>query len=144
MVHEKVLEAYKKNNYDYYTRAEDDREKIFFEQAEASKNEIDHQINQVFRLRKGNKEKMYYQETLRSKDYLGNAIDHSRTVGKYKMPQFVNRLDPQSGKPLPVEISGHDEVYDLDFDVKRLEHLVKQGSINEETNFDFLSLLKER
>ena len=140
MVHPEVLKAYKTNEYPYFTRAEDDNEKVFFEKAKASQHEVDHQVTQVFRLLHGGKEKMYYQETLKSKDYLNNPIDHSRTVGKYSMPNFVKRLDPQSGKALPTEINGTETIYDLDFDKKRLEQLVKEGKINEHTNFIIITL----
>jgi len=140
MVRQEVLKAYKDNNYDYFSRAEDDNEKIFFEKAKASQHEVDHQITQVFRLKNGKDEKMYYQETIRSKDYLNNPIDHSRVVGKYEMPNFITRLDPQTGKALPVEVNGHTTIYDLDFDKKRLDQLVKEGSINENTNFVLITL----
>lgn len=140
MVHPEVLKAYKENDFPYFSRAEDDNEKVFWEKAKASQHEVEHIITQVFRLKVGTDEKMYYQETLRSKDYLNNPIDHSRTVGKYDKPQFVKKLDPQSGKALPTEVNGTKTIYELDFDKKRLDQLIKDGAINENTNFVLITL----
>lgn len=140
MVHPEVLKAYKDANYEYWERAEDKNEEVFFEKAKASQHEIEHQITQVFRLKVGTEEKMYYQEILRSKDYLNNPIDHNRTVGKYDLPVFIKRIDPNTGKALPTEVSEHKTVYELDFDKKRLDLEVKRGTINEKTNFVLITL----
>lgn len=115
MVHQKVLEAYKEADYDYYKTAHDYNEEAFFEQANGAKSPIKREIIKVVRIKVGPKEHFYYHEELKSKNFLGNSIHLYRVGGKYDLPVFKKEIDTKTNQAKVVEIEYTEPVYELEW-----------------------------
>ena len=81
--------------------------------AKDAKKPVKHLITQVYRLKRGIKEYIFYQETLKSFNAKGARIDHSRTIGKYQKPIFTKSIFGDIGE-FRSEIEGFEEVYELE------------------------------
>lgn len=114
MVHPSVLAAYREASCEYWESANDTNETGFFTMAKQAKKPIKHLITQVYRLRRGKKEYVFYHETLHSFNAKGGKIDHSRTIGKYQKPTFTKIIVGDAGESRS-EIESHTEVYELEF-----------------------------
>jgi hypothetical protein len=116
MVHEKVLEAYEANDFEYYKRAEDYNEEAFFDQATAAKQPINKEIVKVVRLKSNKKEYFYFHVELKSHNYLGNKIHLYRIEGKYNLPEFNKDIDPKTNKPRTIEVENLIPTYEYEWD----------------------------
>ena len=93
--------------------ANSNNEEVFLAKVKIAKKPVTHKIIKVVRVRVKGKESVYYHETLRSKDFLNNHIDHTRVVGKYEDPQFITYVDPKTNQPRPVEVQELETVYEF-------------------------------
>ena len=112
-MHPLVKQKYEEAEFDYQKNANDNNEEAFFAKTKTSKKPIIHKIIKVVRTRVGGEEFVYYQETLKSRDYLNNPIDHSRTVGKYEDPEFMSTVDPRTNQPRATELVGTETKYEI-------------------------------
>ncbi len=109
--------------------ASDQNEATFFEKAKLAKQAVTREITAIYRLKKAQQEYFYYGEELRSKDNLGNMIDHYRTVGLYKDPSFRYQLN-QDGNKVATEIQNLETVYEYKWPddwTTELESLVSEN-----------------
>jgi hypothetical protein len=112
-MHKELEQKYKDADFDYNIdlHPNDKNEFIFFQKVKIAKKPVIHNITKVVRIKIGNDEHVYYHETLRSRDYLNNMIDHSHVVGKYEDPQFLTSVDPKTDTPRQTEIQGYETIY---------------------------------
>ncbi len=92
--------------------ANHNNEEAFYAKVKISKKPIVHKLIKVVRTRIKGKEQVYYHETLKSKDFLNNPIDHTHVMGKYEDPQFITYIDPKTNTPKVSEIAGFETVYE--------------------------------
>lgn len=112
-MHPLVKQKYQDANFDYFPNANDNNEEAFFQKTKIAKKPVTHYIIKVVRVKVRGKEHVYYHETLRSRDFLNNPIDHTRVIGKYEDPQFVTNVDPRTNTPRQADIQGFDTVYEF-------------------------------
>lgn len=114
-MHPIVKQKYEDNQFDMPPNevANSNNEEDFFQKVKIAKKSVVHKIIKVVRTRIKGEEHVYYQETLQSRDFLNNFIDHSRTVGKYEDPDFITHIDPKTNTPRATEIQGFTTVYEF-------------------------------
>ena len=114
-MHPVVKQKYEEANFDMPPNevANSNNEEAFAAKVKIAKKPVTHKIIKVVRTRIKNKEYVYYQETLQSRDFLNNFIDHTHTVGKYEDPEFVTQIDPKTNTPRATEIQGFTTVYEF-------------------------------
>jgi hypothetical protein len=128
-LHPKVKEKYDSHpEFDYFKTANDINEEGFFSLADVSKKPVKHFITKVVRTKLNGQEHVYYHETLRSYDFLNNAIDHSRIVGKYDDPQFTSNIDPRTNKPRATQVSGFETMYEFPWTPNIVEQWAAQDN----------------
>jgi hypothetical protein len=102
-MHPKLLQKYQKEApellEDRMSTAAEENEKRFWNLVKKSGAEVKREVTHLYRIKQGDKEYFFYGEELRSKDDLGNAIDHYHRVGTYEDPQFVYQLGPRGFEP---------------------------------------------
>lgn len=114
-MNKELLQKYKDADFEYNIdlHPNDKNEAVFFEKVKVAKKPVIHNIHKVVRIKTASGEHVYYHETLKSRDYLDNLIDHSRVVGKYEDPQFTSSVDPSTRQPRVTEIQGFETKYEI-------------------------------
>ena len=114
-MHPVVKAKYEENQFDMPPNevANSDNEENFFAKVKIAKKPVIHKIIKIVRTRIRKDEHVYYQETLQSRDFMNNFIDHSRTVGKYEDPEFITHIDPKTNTPRATEIQGFTTKYEF-------------------------------
>lgn len=128
-------------------RSEFVNERRIFDVSNESKKPVKHKIQGIYRRKSsGGKEYIYFHEFLATADYWNNPVQWTRLVGKFDLPEIVQRygLNPNSitneqQKPtaLPAEIQSVDTVYEFEFESikNQLKEWYKKGIIDENTHF---------
>ena len=139
-MHPSVVEKYKENDfpYDIDLYPNDKNEFNFFQKTKVAKKPVIHKIIKIVRTRVHGVEHVYYHETLRSRDYLNNPIDHTRVVGKYEDPQFVSNIDPRTNTPRASEIQGYETVYEFPWTSNIVEQWLSQDNFELDDNCGYI------
>jgi hypothetical protein len=137
-LHPVVKQKYEEAEFDYFKNANDRNEEVFFEQTAIAKKPIKHYIIKVVRTKIGKDEHVYYHETLRSKDYLDNLIDHTHVIGKYEDPQFISSVDPQTRKPRQTEVHGFETKYEISWTPNIIDQWEAQDNFELDENIGYI------
>lgn len=114
---------------------DNDKRELIVEAEEDPTRPIERKIIRMYRLQNGDKEYVYWVESLRGQKFSGPYFDHSRIVGKYEEPFFDISKDRESGSTTVVGIHHKEVRYEIPFADKitdagtgqeiRLEELAK-------------------
>ncbi len=139
-MHPNVLAKYKENDYEYNIdlHPNDKNEVNFFQKTKIAKKPVIHKIIKIVRTKVHGAEHVYYHETLRSRDYLNNPIDHTRVVGKYEDPQFVLNIDPRTNTPRASEVQGFETVYEFPWTPNIVDQWLAQPDFELDDNCGFI------
>jgi len=153
--HPKLVEAYKDTGDQYYPFDQNPEclnERRIWLYANASKppTPIKHKIVSLYRKKEGEKEYCFFNEHLMTSDLFQNPLDHTRTVGKYQLPNIVNivGMDPNAdfdhshpkelgSSVLSSQIDHVDTIYEFEFEkIKpQLQEWRSKGIIDENTQY---------
>lgn len=133
-----VKVKYDEAGFDYFENAGDINEKAFFEKVKISKKPVTHKLTKIVRIRRKDAENVYYHETLVSRDFLNNRIDHSRVIGKYEDPEFVSTVDPRTNLPRASEISHTNTLYEFVWTPNTINQWLNQEGFELDDNATFM------
>jgi hypothetical protein len=137
-LNKEVQQKYEEAGFDYFENATDLNEKAFFEKTKLSKKPITHKLVKIVRIRNKDGEHVYYHETLISKDFLNNRIDHSRVMGRYEDPDFVSTVDPRTNLPRATEISSTSLVYQYSWTPNIVDQWLSQEGFELDDNATYM------
>ena len=133
-----VKAKYDEAGFDYFENAGDINEKAFFEKVKIAKKPVIHKLTKIVRIKRKDNEHVYYHETLQSRDFLNNRIDHSRVTGKHEDPEFVTTVDPRTNLPRATEISHTTTIYEFPWTTNILDEWLNQEGFELDDNATFM------
>lgn len=111
-MHPTTERMYKEAGMDNYRLSTEDQVKANFERLTKGRPKK-HRIDQMYRVRRADKDYIVYNQTIISEDFPGNEVTCSETVGFHDEPQFHKTYDPVSGEPKAIAVAGNKTVYDI-------------------------------
>jgi hypothetical protein len=133
MTHPKTLEAYRAARYDVPESVADNIEREFKRQTQGSI--IERQVTSIYRVKRGDRDYIWYRVIDKGQDYLGNPITWEHEIGRYEYPNFTRSYDQATGRPVVTNLAGKEWVYEIPFSVGNMQKIVRSSTVPGEMFF---------
>lgn len=130
-MHPKVVQAYSRAGFDASDYASTNDKVVAEFKRKTQGSTIERRIDQVYRVKRGNRDYIVYNVTEIGSDLAGNEHTCARTEGFYDKPEFSRVYDNRSGEIVATNISKTIRVYEIPFSRRNLQKILDSGTAQE-------------